>query len=120
MKTGHPTRVYVIARRIPSPVDHTRAPIIYNDNGRGISFNDGCLSFSQYGNPKTGDSGHVINYEWRIVNSIFSGASIFSYHFEVVVSSLNLLVEDQTGDRTTATTEINVFQTTVSDDSYYY
>lgn len=92
----------------------------YNGNGRSIVFIDGRRSHSHYSNPETGESGRVVKYEWRIGNSIISRSNIFSYPFEVGVTALDLLVEDQTGDRATATTEINVLPATASGAYCYY
>lgn len=92
----------------------------YNGNGEADIFINGGLSHSHYSNPDTGESGRIVRYEWRVGDAVISTSVAFNYAFKVGTTELSLIVEDQTGDTASATTEVTVLPVTAAGAYCYY
>lgn len=71
---------------------------------------NGELSHSHYFNPKTGVTGRVVKYEWRIGNKVVCRTMLCSVKFKLGSTHVKLTVTDNTNDAASAGTIVHVYK----------
>lgn len=92
----------------------------FNSDGEAAVKLDGSLSHSHYNNPKTGDSGKIVAYEWKADGEVLSTSQKFTHTFPIGTTNVQLKVTDQTGDFAFAPTQVKVLESTSGGAYCYY